>query len=127
MSIGGLLVGGIILLITLAWIGSPFLKRRSHLKNEDVLREKHRERLLMVYERVLTNIRDLDEDQATGKMQLGDYQQEREGWVQRGIDVLKALDDIEATSVITPADGNDDQAIDSQIEEAIAAYRAKRV
>ena len=127
MSTEGILAGAVILLIAIAWIGSPLLKRHSTMRNEQALRQKQRDRLLMIYERVLTNIRDLDEDRSTGKMRLSDYEAEREEWVQRGVQVLKALDALDAEAVPPPAPGdeNDDQAIDEQIEEAIAAYRAR--
>ena len=127
MSVGGLLVGLFILLVAVAWIGSPLFGRRASTKSDATLLLKQRERLLMVYERVVNNIRDLDEDQATGKMQADDYETEREEWVQRGIQVLKAMDSLEAQHEIPvslPADATDDD-IDRQIEEAIAAYHTK--
>src|SRR5262245_60130900 len=127
MSTEGILAGAVILLIVIAWVGSPLFKRRSAMRSEQALRQKQRDRLLMIYERVLTNIRDLDEDRSTGKMRLGDYETEREEWVQRGVQVLKALDALDAEAVPPPAPGDEvnDQAIDQQIEEAIAAYRAR--
>lgn len=126
MSIAGLLFGLGVLLIAVVWIGRPFINRSSLPVPDEVL-QKQRERMLMVYERVLTNMRDLDEDHSTGKMPDGDYAEERELWVQRGIQVLKALDDLDAQHIITLAVDAEtiDEAIDRQIEAAVAAYRAK--
>lgn len=128
MSIAGLLFGMVVLLIALVWVIGPFLEPRGVQSTaDDALLDKQRERLFIVYERVLTNIRDLDEDHTTGKMPDEDYAYEREIWVQRGIQVLKALDNLDARQIITAsADAEDiDHAIDRQIEDAIAAYRAR--
>lgn len=126
MSGAGLAFGLVILLAALAWIGAPFLRREKH-KAEDGGAERQRDRLLLIYERVLTTIRDLDEDYSTGKIGGADYQIERETWVQRGIQVLKALDRLDAQQIYTAPDDDDaiDRAIDDEIEQAVAAYRAK--
>ena len=127
MSIAGLVFGLIILLVALIVIGAPLFRRQTGRVGEDALLQKQRERLLLIYERVLTNIRDLDEDHTTGKMQTSDYETERETWVQRGIQVLKAMDRLDEQHIITDAmdDEGIDQAIDDEIEQAIDAYRAK--
>ena len=65
---------------------------RTAKPSDDPLLEKQRERLLIYYERVLRNIRDLDEDHALGKIDEDEYTREREEWAQRGVQVLQALD-----------------------------------
>jgi hypothetical protein len=125
MSTGGLLAGIFIFLVAVLWIGSPLLRHRASAKNEEVRRQKQHDRLLMIYERVLNNIRDLDEDYTTGKMQPLDYETERENWVQNGIQVLKAIDSLDVRPMAPTAGRYDDSDIDRQIEEAIAAHRAK--
>src|SRR4030095_15985620 len=102
MSDAGMIFGLIVLLAALVWIGRPLLNRESEGISDDAVQQKQRERLLLIYERVLTNIRDLDEDHTTGKMQTADYETEREAWVQRGIQVLKALDGLDAQAVAKP-------------------------
>ena len=128
MSDAGLIFGLIVLLATLVWIGRPLLSREGEGISDDAVQQKQRERLLLIYERVLTNIRDLDEDYTTGKMQTADYETEREAWVQRGIQVLKALDGLDAHAAAKPAVTSAeaiDQSIDDEIEQAIARYREK--
>jgi len=132
MSIEGLIAAAVIVFALLLYVAYPFA-RREHRADADRLRaNRQRDRLLMVYERVLTNIRDIDEDHRTGKMQPrtgkmqpDDYDLEREPWVQRGIQVLRALDTLDAEHLLTSADDDAsiDRAIDDRIEAAIAARR----
>ncbi|MEO8607301.1 MAG: hypothetical protein ABI690_05435 [Chloroflexota bacterium] len=125
MSIPGLIFGLFLILAAFIWIGAPLFNRKKNSAGDDSdsLLQKQRERLLLIYERVLTNLRDLDEDHTTGKMQTADYESERESWMQRGIQVLKAMDHIDEEHPL--ANVADDAAIDEEIERAIAAYRAK--
>jgi len=126
MSIEGLIVSFILLLVVVVLVAAPLLRRTSTYQTDDARIQKQHERLLVYYERVLTNIRDLDEDHALGKMLDADYELEREEWVQRGIQVLKALDNLQAHSII-PETVNDDAAVDEAIDDAIeAAIRAYR-
>jgi hypothetical protein len=126
MSTEGLLFSGIIILAALAWIGLPLLGRERGRAHEALI-QKQRDRLLIHYERVLTNIRDLDEDHATGKMADDDHQTEREIWVRRGIEALKALDELNADHPLAARDdeADIDRAIEDTIEQAVAAYRTK--
>lgn len=127
MSLEGTIIGLLFLLGVIAIVGAPLFNRRPTLIMDDARLTKQRERVLLVYERILTNIRDLDEDHSTGKMQTADYEAERESWVQRGIQALKALDGLDAqqTLIDTADEGEIDRAIDTQIEDAVARYRAK--
>ena len=126
MSLPGLFMGLVIFVGVLLFVVTPLLSRGTDTP-VDVLLEKQRERLLMVYERVLGNIRDLDEDLNTNKMSEADYGTERELWVQRGIQVLKTLDALNAKEMLTysPVAEDIDRAIDKRIEAAVEAYRSK--
>lgn len=127
MSIEGLIIALALLILVALWVSAPLLRRGSPRLSDDALMHKQQERLLVYYERVLTNIRDLDEDHATGKMRTADYDVEREQWVQRGIEILKALDSVGVRVVPAPKDeAAVEEAIDDEIEAAIAAYRGKR-
>ena len=53
---------------------------------------RRREALLLQYERVLMTLRDLDEDQLTGKVDSAVHAQEREVWLRRGAKLLTELD-----------------------------------
>ncbi len=126
MSIPGLLFALLIALFVLIWIALPFLQRPAPAAEVDPLLEKQRERLLVYYERVLRNIRDLDEDHALDKLSEADYAREREDWAQRGVQVLQALDTLAERDLIAPTVPEDtqvDHAIDDAIETAIRRYR----
>lgn len=126
MSSAGLIVAVFMLTTCVLLVVWPLLRRGSDPTAESARRNKQRERLLAYYERVLTNIRDLDEDHATGKMPDDDYTAEREEWVQRGIHVLRALDEVSDHSLIADDTADEaavDEAIDHAIEAAIAARR----
>lgn len=125
MSIAGLLFFVGALLICAGLVAWPLLQRRASVA-EDAYLVQQRDRLQVYYERVLTNLRDLDEDHATGKMPTDAYRQEREDWVLRGVQVLRAMDTLAERSII-PAEitmrADIDAAIDSAIEASITAYR----
>jgi hypothetical protein len=61
-------------------------------------------------------------------MQTADYETERESWVQRGVQVLKALDGLADQKPSKPTRVTEaaiDKEIDDEIEQAIARYREK--
>jgi hypothetical protein len=128
MSIEGLLFGlalatGVVVLIAL-----PLLRREAPSSEQsDALIDKQRERLLLFYERILRNVRDLDEDFALGKIEASEYQRDREGMMERGVQILKALETLPEHEMIpeTPVeDSAVDRAIDDAIETAIQSYRS---
>lgn len=123
MSIPGLLIALLLSLIALAIVARPLLgaARQRHSAGSSLRLES--EHVQTYYERVLTNIRDLDEDFATGKINGGDYRTEREIWAQRGIRLLRVQDQLEREGSSAAA-GEDAERIDRAIEEAVAAYRA---
>jgi hypothetical protein len=128
MSIEGLLIAIVLTGISIAWVALPLLRGVSERSRVNDTLHKRRERLLIYYERVITNIRDLDEDSATGKITDDEYNAEREDWVQRGIQVLKALDTLdesEPTAMSTVDDAHADREMDAAIEAAIAARRER--
>lgn len=122
MSVPGLLIALILSAFALAIVAGPLLRPARRERAAEARLRRQRARIRDYYERVLTNIRDLDEDFATGKISADDYREEREVWAQRGIRLLRAADQLEREespiAVANEADG-----IDRAIEEAVAAYR----
>jgi hypothetical protein len=90
------------------------------------------DRLLGLYERVLTTIRDLDEDYSTGKMPEESYRQEREIWSQRGVEVLQALDEHGSKTTVPAKNGPSrdstleqiDREFDNILESAAVEHAA---
>ena len=123
MSIPGLLIALLLSLVALAIVARPLLRPARQRRVDGSSLRLESERVQSYYERALTNIRDLDEDFATGKIGEDDYREEREVWAQRGIRLLRAQDRLEREGNPLAA-GEDSERIDRAIEEAVAAYRA---
>ena len=124
MSIEGVVFGLFMIVVVALLIALPLFSRPP----ADQLADKQRERLQLYYERVLRNLRDLDEDHALGKIEDDAYAEERVLWVDRGVQVLKALDVPAERAMIAPTPADDvavDRAIDDAIEAAIQRYRAE--
>jgi len=128
MSIEGLIISMSIVAALLLWSVMPFFVKSHEAEAISTSVERQRERLNVYYERVLRNLHDLDEDYATGKLDQDDYALEREKWAQRGIQALKALDELDAQHLVTDSSADDatiDEAIDRRIEQAIDDHQAE--
>lgn len=107
MSIEGLLIaliltGGVILLVGIPWLRHDTPK---HAHDAQIARQYDRARVY--YERVLRNLRDLDEDRALGKVSPEEYSAERAIWSQRGVEVLKTLDRLAAGQLVVAEDADE--------------------
>lgn len=122
MSIVGLISAVVMLLLVVIFIAIPFLSQQR--QSARAFSNKQRERALAYYERVLTNIRDLDDDLATDKIHQDEYDIERERWMERGVALLKMLDELDNTNPIITNENANDADIDHAIEQAISAKQA---
>ena len=123
MSVPGLAFALLLSLLAAAIVARPLLRpARPGRAAENSLRLES-DRVETYYERVLNNIRDLDEDYATGKLSDDDYRGERELWAQRGMRLLRVKDQLARER--RPLTDGDGERIDRAIEEAVAAYRAR--
>lgn len=136
MSSAGWLIGLILIAVVLLLVIAPLLGRGR--QRPDALSDRQRERLRVYYDRALRNIRDLDEDHALGKLDEDEYTAERAYWSERGIQALKALDQIAtlnaggsaavdgaAIAASAPDDAAIDRAIDTAIETAVRSARER--
>ncbi|MFN8377744.1 MAG: hypothetical protein U0452_03655 [Anaerolineae bacterium] len=119
MSLAGLLGALVLTALVLAFIAAPFL-RRSKGPDRRAATDLQRERVLAYYERVLRNVRDLDEDYALGKLDEADYQHDRATWTERGVQALKLLDQLDAGSAGVSA-SSDAAELDAAVERAVKA------
>lgn len=126
MTLEALVVSLTILAIAALWISAPLFNQKVDNLKRDAKRKQH-ERLLVHYERLLNNLRDLEEDFATGKIASEDYEADREALVGRGIQILAALDNHHASITNKPYANAAavDESVDNTIEEAVQAYRRK--
>lgn len=134
MSALGIIGTLIIIAASIAVLLLPILRREKSLKGTALTLHKEREALLTAYERVLTTIRDLDEDFRVGKLAQAEYDRERELWSDRGVEVLQALEKAGGArpkhvvkpaarkAAVVAADPDAEKALDEAIEQAIANY-----
>jgi RNA polymerase subunit RPABC4/transcription elongation factor Spt4 len=113
MDIGSLLLGLALFLLVAFVVAAPLFERRQlHEKELSAADTLTAER-----ETLLTALRDLDFDHATGKISAEDYAPQRAQLVAQGVEVLKQLDALGLSERAPAADGDD------AIERAIAARR----
>ncbi|MDX2139921.1 MAG: hypothetical protein SF123_17680 [Chloroflexota bacterium] len=126
MSIEGLIIGFILVSIVVVIVAAPLLGREGRFDAQAAQLARQRERAHVYYERVLRNLRDLDEDHALGKLDDDAYEADRALWAERGVQVLKALDQLSAGTMIAPPSADDaaiDRSLDDAVEAAVRAYR----
>lgn len=123
MSISGLLISLVLIGISTLIVILPFVRRVRSQSSTTISKQQQYDRIQTYYERVLTNIRDLDEDFTTGKISESDYQEEREVWVHRGIRLLRVQDQLDAQGSLIDTQNAGASNIDDAIENAIKAYR----
>jgi len=122
MSIIGLIISLILIAFAMLIVSYPLIRQNNQQTTNTTL-EQQRDRIQTYYERVLTNIRDLDEDYTTGKISETDYQAERDVWVHRGIRLLRVQDQLDTQHSLVDTQHGDANSIDGAIEDAIRAYR----
>ena len=119
MDIGSILLGLALVLVVAFIIAQPLLaggaRRERQPGPADQLRAEH--------ERVLTQLRDLDFDHATGKINAEDYAEQRALLVAQGVSVLKQLDALSASIAAQPAAPAKGRSVEDEIEAAIAQRR----
>jgi hypothetical protein len=117
-------VTAIFALIGVAMIVKPLLSQVTALAPGE---ERTAAELESMYQTVLDTIHSLDEDYNTGKLAASAYKKERAYWVERGVQLLAALDakpDVELQS--EKPDIVSDSELDDAIEQALKAYRSAK-
>lgn len=121
MSVAGIVVLIVLVLVVLAILALPFVRPLPDSQQRAL--DKQRERALAYYERVLTNVRDLDDDFATGKISENEYHMERDVWSERGVKILRLFDELDHQHPLLADEHADDSRIDDAIEAAVRAVR----
>jgi len=116
MDIGSLLLSLALLLLVGFIVARPILEQRG-AREKEISRA---DQLVAERESLLTALRDLDFDHATGKISDEDYAPQRAQLVAQGVAVLKQLD------ALRPALREDTASAADEIERAVAARRKTR-
>ncbi len=132
MSTEGTIAAVVMLVLGIAWLALPIVRRRFSASTEELARQKERDALTAVYERTLASLRDVEEDHLTGKLAQADYEAERTHWMDQGVAVLQALEKVggnkptrqrKAYALDQLTGSSDpDAMLDDAIEQTIANY-----
>ena len=122
MSIETAIVCGILILVSLYLVIAPF-RSKSTISPEVLAFQRQRDALLVYYEQVTSSLRDLKEDSAAGKLSPEEYQVEYDKWMQRGVQILQVLQELDRENQPLIANGGAPvEDIDQTIEDAVQLY-----
>jgi uncharacterized protein YukE len=122
MSIETAIVCGILILVSLYLVIAPF-RSKSTISPAVLAFQRQRDALLVYYEQVTSSLRDLQEDSAAGKISSEEYQVEYEKWMQRGVQILQVLEELDRENQPLIANGNKPvEDVDQAIEDAVQRY-----
>lgn len=129
MDIAAIVIVLVIAGVGLLWLAFPFFNRAG-LQAEGAFKQRDREKLLVDYERILTTIRELDDDFRLGKLSQETYQMEREAWAEQGTILVEQLEKLKASTPSRPPKSKPpkgpqpdaDSDLDAALEQAIAKY-----
>lgn len=122
MSIEAAIVCGILILGSLYVVIAPF-RSKSTVSAAALAFQRQRDALLVYYEQVTSSLRDLKEDAATGKLSPEEYQIEYDKWMQRGVQILQVLEELDRENQSLIATGDEPAMdMDQAIEDAVQLY-----
>jgi hypothetical protein len=134
VSVEGTIAAVVMVIVGVAWLPLPIMRRNSSLNARELTHQKQRAVLLTAYERTLASIRDLDEDHLTGKLIQSDYEVERTYWAEQGVSILQELEkhgmkktkrhpnETEHSKSVPVEQVDPDAQLNDAVEQAIAAY-----
>lgn len=122
MSTETAVVCGVMILLSLYLVIAPFFSKQT-VSPASLHFQRQRDALLVYYQQVTSSLRDLQEDSASGKVTPEEYQTEYEKWMQRGVQILQALQELDRehqplmVSADTPVED-----VNQAIEDAVQTY-----
>lgn len=122
MTVESFIICVVMGVVTLAVLAAPFW-RGSRVSAAQMTYQRQRDTLLVYYQQATASLRDLDDDLQAGRLSEPDYAADRECWMQRGVQILRALDELDrsnpalATATHAPTD-----AVEQNIEDAVRRY-----
>lgn len=122
MSIEAAIVCGILILGSLYLVIAPF-RAKSTVSAAALAFQRQRDALLVYYEQVTSSLRDLKEDVATGKLSPEEYQADYDKWMQRGVQILQVLEELDRENQPLIVNGGAPaEDMDQAIEDAVQLY-----
>jgi hypothetical protein len=121
MTVEALVLCGVLAALMLVGILAPF-RRGGRASAAAMAYQRQRDALLVYYQQVTSSLRDLDDDFHAGRLSNQDYADDRERWMQRGVQILRALDELDAANpaLAQAAVAQDD--VEQHIEAAVRRY-----
>lgn len=123
MDIVALLLTLAVLILVGAYLYAPFLRGYGKRVTEE---ERELSALLAERERVLDSLQELDFDFKLGKIPEGEYPGQRASLLQKGADILRKIDELNAEHPREAAKTSGNELTDAQIEAMISKRRAER-
>lgn len=127
MELGSVFLVLAVLVIVGMYLYAPFTERAQNMNIENT---HEISALKAERERVINSLQELDFDFKLGKIPAEEYPQQRQSLLQKGADVLRQLDEIEANLTPTPSLKKRAEASESSISndeiEAIILERRKQ-
>lgn len=108
MDIGSILFLAAIFIIVAMYISRPFLGYSTSIASD---MERQMSTLMAEYDRSIDALQELDFDHALGKIPTADYPVHRQKLIERGIEILKKLDEIRGQLGFGDARGRMESAI----------------
>ena len=123
MDIVALLLTLAVLILVGAYLYAPFLRGYGKRVTDE---ERELSALLAERERVLDSLQELDFDFKLGKIPEGEYPGQRASLLQKGADILRKIDELNAEYPREAAKTSGNELTDAQIEAMISKRRAER-
>ena len=124
MEIGSIFLILAVLVIAGMYLYAPFTSRARTIYNNNNNNEEHELSALKAErDRVINSLQELDFDFKLGKIPAEDYPEQRANLLQKGAEILRQLDQIEALSP-NPSPKGRGENVETRIEKAAAEKRA---
>ncbi|MFN3491368.1 MAG: zinc-ribbon domain-containing protein [Anaerolineales bacterium] len=124
MELGSIFLVLAVLVIVGMYLYAPFTERAQNINIEDT---HEISALKAERERILTSLQELDFDFKLGKIPPEDYPEQRQTLLQKGADVLRQLDEINALAPSpSPKERGESSIKDNELEAMLAERRKQK-
>jgi len=118
MDLGFIFTALALFILVAAFVARPLIEKMTGVETQ----KTHADDLFAQREAILIELRDVDFDHETGKMNDDDYKEQRARLTAKGVEILRALDGLKTEEAAPQIDAADDE-----IENLIAIKRGKKI